>query len=463
MLNLSARRVLDNVSDLGLRSVEMINLPTGQRMFRRWVACMLLISAVILFLPWVQNFRAEGIVTAYDPASRPQVIQATIPGRITEWFVFEGDTVRRGDTIARLAEIKPEYLDPDLVARTGLSREAKEQSAEGYLAKAQALASQAAATRQEQVLKERQLRNKLEQSRLKVETLEAELEQQSAQVDIARNQASRVDSLYARGLKSLSELQDKQLKVQESVAKLTAVRNKLDQARTDIAQAELAISNVVPEYAGKLAKIESDRQSALTAYYTATGDVAKIQSEESSYRIRQEFESVLAPQDGVVARILKPGLGETVKEQEAITSILPLTFVPAVEMYVEPFNLPLVRVGEEVRFLFDGWPAIVFSGWPGASYGTFVGEIAAVDNIIDEAGRYRVLVRPDPGGKDWPEALRPGSGAEGVVLLNRVRVWYELWRQLNAFPPDYYDPAGGYGEKPDDKVKPKAAAKRVAK
>jgi hypothetical protein len=102
-------------------------------------------------------------------------------------------------------------------------------------------------------------------------------------------------------------------------------------------------------------------------------------------------------------------------------------------------DLPLVAVGREVRFLFDGWPALVFSGWPGLSYGTFKGKVFAIDNTINDKGKYRILIAPDEGEKPWPEALRPGSGAKGIALLNDVPLWYELWRQLNGFPPDYYD------------------------
>ena len=35
-------------------------------------------------------------------------------------------------------------------------------------------------------------------------------------------------------------------------------------------------------------------------------------------------------------------------------------------------------------------------------------------------------------------ALKTGTGARGFALLNTVPVWYELWRQINGFPPDYY-------------------------
>ncbi len=461
MLNLSSVRVDGPIAKYDFKSLRRIGLPNGQHMFRWWVGVAIVVSIGLLFLPWVQNFRAKGSVTALDPSSRPQTVHSTIPGRIEQWFVFEGDTVTSGDTIARLSETKPEYLDPELVERTGQTRDAKASSAEGYLLKAQALESQAQNLRSEQALKLRQSRNKLEQSRLYVETLEADLAQQRTQVEVAEYQLARADSLYRRGLKPLTDQEGKRLKAQEALAKLTATINKLEQARTDVEQAQLAIDNVQPEYQGKLAKIESDRQSALTDYYTATGDVAKLSSQETSYRLRRNYNYILAPQNGIVAKVLTPGLGETVKEGEAVVSILPTTFRPAVEIYVEPFNLPLVRVGQEVRFLFDGWPAVVFSGWPGLSYGTFVGEIQAIDNIIDSKGRYRVLVAPSEDSRDWPEALRPGSGAEGVALLNRVPVWYELWRQLNAFPPDYYERDDVDPDK--DGLKLKAPAKTLVK
>ena len=461
MLNLSATRVLDNISEFQIKSVDRIRLPSGQKMFRRWVLVLILATLAIMFLPWVQNFRAKGKVTALNPASRPQTVHSTIPGRVEQWYVFEGDTVAAGDTITRLSEIKPEYLDPDIVDRTAQTRAAKQSGAAGYLQKAEALAQQAANTRQERDLKLRQTQNKLEQSRLYVQTLLADLAQQQTQVEIADYQFARADSLFRRGLKPLTDQEQKRLKAQEARAKLIEIQNKLDQARTDVAQAELAIANVAPEYAAKLAKIESDRQSALTDYYTAVGDVAKLETQEANYAIRQGFNFVVAPQPGIIAKVLTPGIGETVKEGEAVVSILPLTFRPAVEMYVEPFNLPLVRNGQQVRFLFDGWPAVVFSGWPGLSYGTFIGEVFAIDNIIDSEGRYRVLVEPSDESREWPDALRPGSGAEGVALLNRVPVWYELWRQLNAFPPDYYDDDPYDDEK--EGLKLKAPAKTVAK
>ncbi|MFK7980927.1 MAG: hypothetical protein AB8G86_13160 [Saprospiraceae bacterium] len=136
--------------------------------------------------------------------------------------------------------------------------------------------------------------------------------------------------------------------------------------------------------------------------------------------------------------------------------IMPADFDLAVELFVSPMDLPLIELGEDVRFIFDGWPAFIFSGWPGLSFGTYHGQVTAIENNISKNGKYRVLVNSDDD-KPWPDALRVGSGAQGIALLNNVPIWYELWRQLNGFPPDFYDEEEGKAEE----VKLKAPVKSL--
>jgi len=132
-------------------------------------------------------------------------------------------------------------------------------------------------------------------------------------------------------------------------------------------------------------------------------------------------------------------------------SISPSEYELAVETYVKPLDLPLMNIGQKIRIQFDGWPAIVFSGWPNVSHGTYGGEIYAIDQFISENGMYRVLVRPDPDDYDWPEALRFGSGASNFMLLNDVPIWYELWRNINDFPPEFYSQEANPKAKKDTK------------
>jgi membrane fusion protein, adhesin transport system len=152
---------------------------------------------------------------------------------------------------------------------------------------------------------------------------------------------------------------------------------------------------------------------------------------------------VTAPQQGYITKAVVTGVGETVKEGDDLVSVMPARFDLAVELYVRPMDMPLINKGQQVRFVFDGWPSIVFSGWPNTSYGTFGGEVAAIDNFIGPNGKYRILVSPSRDEQPWPTAMRVGGGAIGFALMSDVPIWYELWRQINGFPPDLYvDPPG---------------------
>ena len=212
----------------------------------------------------------------------------------------------------------------------------------------------------------------------------------------------------------------------------------MDISRRALTNAVLKQSTLASEFADKLAKVESERQAALSGEAEARGEVAKLRNQLANYEARTAFHVIRAPQSGRIAQALRSGVGETVKEGSDVLTIVPDDGDLAVEMYVAPMDLPLLHVGNEVRFLFDGWPSIVFAGWPEATYGTFPGEVVAIDQVISDNGMYRVVVAPHSSSDPWPEALRAGGGARGIALLHRVPVWYEVWRQLNGFPPDFY-------------------------
>lgn len=64
----------------------------------------------------------------------------------------------------------------------------------------------------------------------------------------------------------------------------------------------------------------------------------------------------------------------------------------------------------------------------------------AIENYISDNGKYRILVAPDPDDHPWPEELRVGTGSNTFAMLQDVPIWFELWRQLNGFPPNFYQP-----------------------
>jgi adhesin transport system membrane fusion protein len=409
-----------------------------------------------LFLPWTQNIQAKGYVTTRAPEQRPQAIQSVISGKLEKWYVQEGDFVKAGDTIVYISEVKSEYFDPELVERTAEQVSAKSQSITSYEDKMNALENQFRALEEGRLLKQQQIENKIEQARNKIRIDSIDLIAYRANLEIALNQVARTQELYDKGLKSLSELQEKQLKIQEVQAKVTVQENKLLNQKNEFLNLKIQLSSVGREYADKLAKSRSERQSAMSGKFEAVAETSKLRNKLSNYSLRQAFYFITAPQSGYITKTIQKGVGEIVKEGTDIATIMPDVYDLAVEVYVKPQDLPLLKQGEGVRLRFDGWPAIVISGWPEASTGIFDGEISAIDQFISDNGYYRILIVPDNHRKIWPEQLRFGTGANTFILLNDVPLWYEVWRQLNGFPPDFY----GADDK-ENEVKLKAPLKSV--
>lgn len=395
---------------------------------------------IVLCLPWTQTISSPGNVTALSPNNRPQTIQAVIGGRIEKWYVREGDFVHKGDTIIYLSEVKSEYMDPELVQRTEEQMKAKENSANSYMTKVKALDNQIDALIDGRLYKLQQATNKVKQSRLKVISDSMDFKATEKQLDIALKQYERMEELNKQGLKSLTDLENRRLKVQEMEAKVVSLENKLLTSRNELLNAQTELSSVNAEYQDKIAKSESEKSTAMSGLYDVEATVSKMQNQLMNYSIRSGYYYVTAPQDGYISKALKSGVGETVKEGSALVSIVPNLSDFAVEIYADPVDLPLIHVGNKVRLQFDGWPAIVFSGWPNVSYGTYGGEVVAIDNYVSENGKYRVLVAPDKEDHPWPKGLRMGVAVKSMTLLKDVTIFYELWRNINGFPPNYYTP-----------------------
>ncbi len=410
MLNLSKKSVNELIPQDRLYSLRALQSPGAARSLARWIVGLFLIFLVILFLPWQQNIHGGGVVTALSPANRPQIVPALISGRIESWKVQEGQYVHRGDTIAVLSEVKEKYFDPDFLKRMREQIEAKTNSLESKKKKADALENQLQAIRKTLTSKTEQLRSKLSAEEIKFENM--------------RSLYDRNKILFNAGNITLSKFQDTESKYRSSEA--------------DFQNAKIELDRTNAEYQDKLFKTESERNNTLAEYYEGVAEVSKMKNELTNQQIRSERYHILAPQSGYVVRAMKAGFGETISEGESICNILPEAKDIAVEMYVKAMDVPLISTGRKVRIQFDGWPALQFSGWPSISVGTFGGTVKVIDYVTSKPGEFRILVVPDPASEPWPAQLRIGSGTKGWVMLDSVRVWFEIWRQLNGFPPSLY-------------------------
>lgn len=451
MLNISHNQLNKKVNLEGYSAYTKAHQIRHFKYFNQFLLAFAIVGIVILFLPWTQTVSGSGYVTTLTPDQRPQTIQSPIPGRIEQWFVREGDYVAKGDTILFISEIKNEYQDPRLVERTQAQRTAKSNAVVSYQGKVRALENQVNALQNERGLKTQQAENKLKQAHYKVKSDSIDLVAAQTNRDIAQKQYSRTITLRDEGLKSTADVEDKRLKLQETEAKLIGQENKLLASKNELVNARLDINRIAAEYSEKINKAQSDKFTASSAQFDTEAQVSKLENATANYELRNKMQYILAPQNGYINKAIKAGIGETFKEGEQLVGIMPSDYDLAVETYVDPIDLPLIHLGEKIRVQFDGWPAIVFSGWPDASFGTYGGTVVAIETFISTNGKYRILIAPDTTAEEWPKNVSVGSGARTIALLQDVPIWYELWRKLNGFPPDYYLPKAMVAGKNSDK------------
>lgn len=410
MLKLSKQSINSIVKPENLYSLRALKTPSAGIMLAKCLMVLGLVLILFLFLPWQQNIRGTGKVTALSPAHRPQTVQAVIAGQIQKWHVREGQFVKMGDTIVTIREVKEKYFDPQLLVRLQEQLEAKKSSLVSKREKADALQRQIVA-----------LRKGMEQ---KIEQAKAKLEAEKVKFQNAENQYQRNKKLYEAGNIPLTKFQDFLYKYQGSSA--------------DYQNAQVEVERLKAENIEKISKSESDLNATESDIFETEGEISKLTNEFTNTRIRSGQYQIVAPQDGYVVRAMKAGIGETIKEGDAVCTVMPEVKDMAVEMYVKAMDVPLISKGRKVRIEFDGWPALQFSGWPSVSVGTFGGTVEVIDYVSSQPGEFRILVTPDVADEKWPQQLRVGSGTRGWVMLNDVPVWYEIWRQLNGFPPSIY-------------------------
>lgn len=428
------------------KSLAMIYRSGKQSTARYWFWGTFAALLVILFLPWTQNIQSTGSVTTLYQDQRPQQINTIIPGKIIKWWVKEGDFVKKGDTIIQIADIKDEYLDPELVTRTKEQLNAKELKIDFYGEKIDATESQIEAMEASRDLKIKSIENKLIQLQRKLQADSAALVSAEIDFDIAKLQYGRAKKMFDDGIIALTELERRTALFNKSQAIFTEQQQKFENTKQDIIINRIDLNTISQEASDKIFKARSEIASSNSDLATTTADVSKNRNELSNYTIRGSQRWLIAPQSGQIVKAKKSGINETVKEGEMIVEIVPDNIKFAVELFIPAMDLVLINKDQQIRLIFDGFPAIVFSGWPQASYGTFAGKVIAVETNRSENGKFRILVVPSEK-EPWPNTLRIGAGAKGFAMLKNVGVWYELWRQINGFPPDYYLPEMDLKEK----------------
>ena len=405
---------------------------------------MVLTPIAMLLLPWVQNIQATGEVTAFLPNERQQTVDTPVGGRVLRWHVQEGSIVKAGDLLADVSDIDPGAL----VRLEGQKRElqskidAKDQELRSYQLQLQQIESgrdlQVGAARQ-------RLDGVGERARGAREAVSGA----EASLTAATTQSARLARLLRSGVVSRRDVEVAERDAEVARRSLNSSRATLEAAKAELRAADVEVDRT---RADAQARVESASASASKV----AGEVADGRQSMLKLEVdiaRQRAQTITAPRDGVVLRLLNNPDAEVLKPGDPLVVLVPETSRRGVALLVRGNDAPLITPGRKVRLQFEGWPAVQFGGWPEVAVGSFAGEVAFVDPTDDGKGKFRVMVVPDESERSWPSDrfLRQGSQARGWILLDRVTVGYETWRQLNGFPPRI----------PEEKPKPDVARKRV--
>jgi adhesin transport system membrane fusion protein len=403
--------------------------------FPRWIRRAAITTGVLfvvgptlaLLAPWRQNVVGAGHVAAFAPLDRPQPVQAPVKGRVHAVHVTEAQAVEKGQLLVELVDIDPEKLarlqQKVDAARTDLQfTRAQTETLQGQitiLASARDFAVTGASARTD--LAREQLRSAGQK-----------LVGQRAARDYAAQEVRRLEPLVPEFVE--------ELKLLKARAELQQAEAGVVGATADVAAQEAALQSATAELSRVMEDANARVEDARARHQSTSAKVAELQAKladlEGELRA-QRAQAVHAPRAGRVFRLAVATDGSIVKEGDELLQIVPVTSRPAVELWVRGVDAPLIEPGRKVRLQFEGWPAIQFVGWPAVAVGTFGGVVALVDPTDSGLGRFRVLVVPDPDDAPWPgdRWLRQGVRTKGWVLLNEVSLGYELWRQLNGFPP----------------------------
>ena len=430
---------IKNWEELALLSNSKILKAKGPKMLGRIMLIILFLFILLLLLPWRQTIPGRGTVTALRPEDRPQTVQNQIGGRIEHWAVREGQEVEKGDTILVISETSQSYFDPELPVRLNEQLDAKRGTETAASQKMDATNSQIRALSNGLRFQLSAAENKVRQAQNYVRIDSADLLAVQKFYETTKVRLERYESGYKNGLFSLTDIETRRLKLQEDNAKVIGQQNKLSNSAQNLLNSSIELDNIRAKYQESLAKAQSDMSSAISSRASAQGDIAKLRNDISNINIRRGLYVVRAPQSGYVVKTLKAGIGENIKEGESVATLQPKSPLVAAELYVSAMDVPLILDTSDVRLQFEGWPSVQFSGWPSVAVGTFAGKVSAIDRVSSTGGKYRLLIRqtsPVPTKDEpWPPQLRQGSGVYGRIILRSVPLWYEIWRQLNGFPP----------------------------
>lgn len=388
-----------------------------------------IVPFLLAFTPWQQNVQGTGRVTVVEPELRIRQIPAPITGRISKTYIQEGSVVKAGDLLIEMEDQDSSFFERLQLARNLAAKAVT--AAKDELLQIDEELIQLEEKRDAEIaeaeFKQKSAFEKVNEAREKVKGAEAKLEQK--ELDYTRKEDG-----YNSGVISQLDFEEAVRDRRNAKAELAAAKANVENMVNEEQGAVEGIAKVRSDNLAKIANVMAKREKAKQVLVKAEQDFQDSEAKVS----RQATQTVKAPVDGRILSIDGAASQDLISKNDPLITFVPSGGTMAVEMYMRGIDAPLISPGRNARLVFEGWPAVQFAGWPSVAVGTFGGVVSFVESQALPDGRVRILILPDPDEDiPWPDDkfLRQGVRVTGWVQLDTVSVGYEIWRQLNAFPP----------------------------
>lgn len=428
-----------------MRVYDLVPASEGTRRAARWLRPLMIgLICALMFVPWQQSVKGHGRVIAWNPTERPQTLQAAVGGRVKHVWVLEGQHVEKDQPLIEIEDNDPNLID-------NLNRARASEQEKTALARAQVDVYSSAVKDYEAARKSAmaKARSDIEVSEREIAAKENDVLEREAELIQATQNVERVRKAARLGLESPNNLEIAERTFATAKQKVEKSKNEVAAKKAEVEAKRADLDKIDAEYAAKIKDSSAKVQEAEQKVQQCQKELAYLET-----TINRQDQIIVAPRAGVVHKIWVNNNAEVLKQGDRLVTIVPDTDERAVELFVDGNDASLIQSlshnqnkfdaamggeGQLCRLQFEGWPAVQFAGWPSVAVGTFGGKVALVDPTDDGKGKFRIVIVPHKGPRDtdWPSGrfLRQGVRANGWVLLNQVPIGWELWRQLNGFPP----------------------------
>ena len=396
---------------------------------RVWLATVtiVLIFVSMLFLPWQQTVKGEGVLMAQNPSERRYTIASTVDGFVDTLYVRENQHVKKGDKLFTMTDLDSNYAKRIVNIDENIN-------------------NQVLYTKEEFITLKKNRSNLVEQMKTGSEIFDQKSQQASDEIKslelkkTAATQNFEVEALNFGRVKQLfAESIESKRNVERASNSYVKAKAELDKVDVDLRMQKRQIGIIASEKDQFLLdtsnQIRTIENSTLNAQVRLNG-LQRENQKQATDIARYNTSEAIAQKDGYVVKVLVNDKNRYLSKGESVIEFAPEVGVRTVLLKVSDFNMPLIKKGLPVRIMFYGWPAMQVAGWPKVQYGTYGGIIEKVDPIAYEKGFYYAYIVENPK-EPWPsnEILRLGTRATVWVRLSTVSIWYQLWRMMNALPP----------------------------